>query len=169
MITKVGSKILGMHMMGTDTYVYQSGVLKNINGVTNAQYYYGNNAFKNFYVTLSENTSGSSAGIIALLGVGDTAATADDYRLDNMLVNGIDVNTIVQCSGARANPSITTKGISYLYQFTNTGSSAVTIKEICICYRVNGSDIYMLARRVIPARTIQPDETVTFDYEINWF
>lgn len=168
MITKVGSKILNVVLMANnDRYYIPEGTIRGINNSTNSMYLY--------YVSLkyldtiqTDNTSGSSKGVIALVGVGDTPVTAEDYRLDEMYVNNVDVNTIVQCTSGQF-PQTTTRGISYQYQFTNTGSSAITIREICICFRNNQNEKFMLARKVIPPRTIQPNENVTFAYEIDWF
>lgn len=168
MFTKVGSKIFNVELLANASkYYIETNTLKAINGSLNSAVL-NYNTLKYLDTIQTDNTSGSAMGVIALVGVGDTPVTAEDYRLDEMTVGGVDVNTIVQCTSARF-PVTTARGISYLYQFTNTGSSAVTIKEICICLRLSQVEKYMLARKVIPPRTIQPNENVTFDFDINWF
>lgn len=168
MITKAGSRILSLRVFGSTRYDIPISTIYDITGSGN-EAVYSHNSFDAMANTYSDNMSGRNGGIIAFVGIGDTAPTADDYFLDDVDVGGVDVNTIVQCTSVRSSGLITPKGISYLFTFMNTGESAVTIKEICIVYRLNQNEKYMIARKVIPPRAIQSNETVTFSYEIDWF
>ena len=168
MITKAGSKILSTQILNDQQLYIHIGEIKAMDGTLNQEVYYASSTSK-FSIVRSDNVSGTNYGMIALLGVGDTPVTPDDYCLDEMNVGNVDVNTIIQCSAVFTRPTVTARGISYVFTFVNTGNTAITIKEMCLAMRFSGSVKYMIARKVIPPRTIQANETATFSYELDLF
>lgn len=133
-------------------------------------YAYKNCIRDNLTYPISSSSVNDAQGMCLNLGVGDAAETADDYTLDNMLVDGVDVNTIVTCqySTYKWNAFATDAGTLVMqYTFRNTGSAPITVKELGLFY-VNKTMKILCARKVIPPRTIQPSETVTFAYELDF-
>lgn len=113
------------------------------------------------------NTGDNQRGIKMRLGVGTTAPAISDYDLANRLVDGVDINTIVTCSSISM--SATSNGaIIYTAVFANTGSASYVIREIGLFVSPSGAGgTALLARKIIPARTIPAGASVTFSYEIN--
>ena len=119
--------------------------------------------------TLDTATSGN-ASMVMNLGVGSAEPTSNDYWLDETEISGVDVNTVVECARAQGTdtwaPSILSNGnIAYTYVFRNNGNAAVTITEIGLSF-VCTMGKFLVGRCLIPPRTIQPNETVTFTYEL---
>lgn len=120
------------------------------------------------YLYLGEaHTSDNQRGIKMRLGVGTAAPTLSDYDLADRLVSGVDINILVTCSSISV--STTSNGaVIYTAVFLNTDSISYTIREIGLFVTPYGEDkMALLARKVIPARTVASGETVTFSYEIN--
>ena len=171
MITKNGRLLLvTQRLLGATSGI----TYKDIDNVSITQgfgtitYAYKNCIKDNVTYPIPSSSVNDAQGMCLDLGVGDTAETADDYTLDNMEVGGVDVNTIVTCqySSYKWDAFATDTGnLLMRYTFLNTGSAAVTIKELGLFY-VNKSMKILCARKVIPPRTIQPNETVTFTYEL---
>lgn len=172
MITKNGRLLLiNQRVLGITTgitYIDIDGVEKTSPG--NASYAYKNCIRDNLTYPIPSSMIDSSQGMCLDLGVGDAAETADDYTLDNMEVGGVDVNTIVTCqySSYKWDAFATDAGTLVMqYTFRNTGSAPITVKELGLFY-VNKTMKILCARKVIPPRTIQPSETVTFAYELDF-
>ncbi len=112
----------------------------------------------------------SDSCMVMILGVGTAQPSASDYWLDETEIGGVDVNTIVECARASGtdmwNAVVLNNGnIAYSYVFRNTGSDAVTITEIGLSFACMYGK-FLVGRCLIPPRTIQPNETVTFTYEL---
>ena len=116
------------------------------------------------------NNMTGNAGMVMNLGVGTTPPTADDLWLDNVMVNGVDVNTIVKCVACNEHPATAMNGdLIFTYSFWNSGNENISISEIALSYYYNSyNQKVMFARKVIPTRVIQPRETVTFSYVISF-
>lgn len=104
------------------------------------------------------------------LGVGDTPVTINDYYLDDVLVDNTDVNTLITCQTTSGSPTVSTSSVLYTYVFKNSSAITITIKEIAIIVQASSTSSIkaMIAREVITPRTVQPDETITFSYEIKF-
>ena len=120
------------------------------------------------------NTAGtlatSDSCMVMNLGVGTAQPSASDYWLDETEIGGVDVNTVVKCARAQGtdtwSPSILSNGnIAYTYVFRNNGNADVTITEIGLSFACMYGK-FLVGRCLIPPRTIQPNETVTFTYEL---
>lgn len=116
-------------------------------------------------------TSSRYDGMVMNLGVGSAEPSASDYWLDKTEIGGTDINTIITCSYPGSdnwNASILDNGnIAYTYVFHNTGSDAITVTEIGLSY-VCSAGKYLVGRKLIAPRTIQPDEAVTFTYILGY-
>jgi hypothetical protein len=137
-------------------------------GITNDQTIFYTSTDK-FGIVKTDNMTGGNLGMIAFLGTGNAPVTKNDYCLNKTLINGVDVNTIIQCVSARSTPLRSPKGISYIFTFFNSGEAAIEIKEICLAMRFSAERKYMVARKVIPTRLVQAGETITFSYELNLY
>lgn len=76
-------------------------------------------------VTASLTTTANNAGIS--IGTGGTAATKDDFNLENTVTGGVNLALTSTAAGvdSRNNPTLT-----YTVTVTNTGSEALTVREI---------------------------------------
>lgn len=168
MIVIAGAKLMSVALAHYSDIYIDTNEIKNINGGGNpARINYASTDI--FGIAQSDNMTGHNAGMVAFLGVSNVPVKSSDYFLNDVTVGNENVNNIITCIQCRNHPLATPKGLSYQYTFMNSGSSAIEIKEICLCMRYNSNAIYMIARKVIPTRLVQPDETITFSYELNWF
>lgn len=128
---------------------------------------------QNMYLNEANRTN-DQRGVKMRLGVGDTSPTINDYWLDDVLVDGVDINTKIQCTSAQIGTN--NKGdVIYTYTFSNTTGNTYTIKELCLAMTpsgTSGTDVpngrhIMLARTIIPARTVGAYETISFTYTVN--
>ena len=163
MITKNGLKaLLGIKALGKST---GSLSFKDTAG-TSFSSWSASNASGIFKTATTSNvsTSSTSGSMCLMLGLNDTPETLDDYAINTDL-NGVNVNSVVTCQNA-VDGAITTTGTMYFqYTFTNTGSDAVVIKELGLCW-IYDTHTVLCARKVISPRTIGAGETVSFAYEI---
>ena len=124
MITNTFKYIMAMMLesIGGNT---ASGKIKVKN--TQGQDRYLGNRFSSFPNTVytSVQRTVSSPGIY--VGTGDTAPTANDYCLEQMITSGISASSSSITSGLddSGNPFV-----QYLFTITNTTSSDITIKEV---------------------------------------
>lgn len=104
------------------------------------------------------NMAGDNLGIYLLLGTGATAATSDDYKLDN-----IESNYTVITQNHTIFTNIYGNQILVINRvIQNTSDSAITINELGLC----GWKI-MIAREVLSEPvTLQPGEKHTFTMTI---
>ena len=168
MIVIAGAKLMSVALAHYSDIYIETNEIKNINGGGNpSRIVYGST--DKFGIAQSDNMTGSNYGMIAFLGVSNVPVKSSDYFLNDVTVGNENVNNIIRCVQCRNHPLATPKGLSYQYTFINSGSSAIEIKEICLCMRFSANEVYMVARKVIPTRLVQPDETITFSYELNWF
>lgn len=95
------------------------------------------------------------------VGSGTTEPTRDDISL----INGIP-GTIVQI-GTLTCDVASNGNLIFTRAFTNISDSDVTITELGL-YLMDGADAFFAAHKLIPARTVQPNETVTFSYVVEF-
>ena len=166
MITKTGANMLSHIKLFAETapQATKTDGTTVQQSVSNSQYFLRLCSFRNTVDTVG---SASQGGMVMNLGVGTTEPTEDDYWLDETEVGGVDINTIVTCQGSSTwNPTQLDNGnVAYTYTFRNIGSSEVTVREIALSF-VCTTGKFMFARCLVPPRTIQPGETVTFSYEL---
>lgn len=161
MVTKNGSLIMNKCFAGGIQLAI--GDLKDLDGNGNPAAIARNTfIFTSFY-------GGSAAGMKILIGVGDTEPTFNDYCLDETEVGGVDINTLISTANS---------GISYdeygqyhiTGTFTNISNQNVTLKEIGVV-ACNGAGTshceVLIARSVIPAKTLAPSDAVTLTYTIS--
>lgn len=97
------------------------------------------------------------------LGSDTTAPTLDDYTMNN--VSGVSIPPAVMRSSASGNPVAVATA-------TNTNNAEITINEIGLVLNLwngqGGSIVSVLIARAILStpRTLQPNETAAFTYEI---
>lgn len=119
------------------------------------------------YLGANMQTFPNDKGACMILGVGDAEPQKTDYFLDETEVDGVDISEAIPCVSARK--SITPNGNTvFTATYQNTSNRAYTIKEIGIIQQTYTSAVYLVARTLIPPRTIQPNETVTFSYVIQF-
>lgn len=161
MITKNGAIIYSAqcgYNAGTE-----DRVLTNISGTSSAPNY----SDSGLYLSGVMKKNMSDFGTCMQLGVGDAEPAKNDYYFDETIVDGVDVNTAIPCISAAK--SISADGsIVYTATFSNNSSVAYDVKEIGLIQTAYGNAHYLTARKLIPARTIQPGETATFSYTIKF-
>lgn len=102
---------------------------------------------------------GSSSGVMMHFGSGTTDASNDDYCLADDL--GITPATVT--AGKNGNKWYVNAIL------TNTGSSAITINEIGVTAGTqSNSKEYLIARKVVPTRTVAVGETATFTFTLDF-
>lgn len=98
-----------------------------------------------------------------IVGSGSTLPALSDYKLESKFNNNVltpSPSTIEVNTTANGN-------VIFTQSFTNVSSSNVTVSEIGILADFHSYDDYMLSREVLSQpRTIAPNETVTFSYEV---
>ena len=94
-------------------------------------------------------------------GSGTTEPTRDDIRLTNDIPGNIVQIGTLTCDVASNGNLIFTRA------FTNISDSDVTITELGL-YLMDDSNAFLAAHKLIPARTVRPNETVTFSYVIEF-
>lgn len=95
------------------------------------------------------------------VGNGMTKPTRDDIRLTNGISGAIVQPGALTCDVASNGNLIFTR------TFTNISDSDVTITELGL-YLLDDDDAFFAAHKLIPARTVQPNETATFSYVIEF-
>ena len=113
---------------------------------------------------------GSSAGMKLIVGVGNTPPTYDDYCLDETEIGGVDIDTLISTS----NGTITVDNMgqyNITATFTNMSSQTIDIEEIGLVAYGSGSTMtntwVLMARSVIPKKTLQPGDNVTITYTVS--
>ena len=154
MITRRGADIVFGVFMCSRTFA--TDTLKDINGEWNAVNVSHNNLNTTTYKTAASNNS----GFRLLYGGGDAPESTADYKLDEPLgIMGVSGT----CGYGSGNYIVTGTAI-------NTGESAITIKEIgmaAVLQDNQGGQAFLVARKVIPPRTVQPNETFTFSMSLD--
>ncbi len=169
MITTNGAKIITYNKINTSN----TTSMTKTDGTTveyltggSATYAFRRCSWKN---TVDVTSATSENGMVMNLGVGSAEPSASDYWLDETEISGTDINTIITCSYPGSdtwNAAVLDNGnIAFTYVFRNTGSDAITVTEIGLSY-VCPAGKYLVGRKLIAPRTIQPGETVTFTYEL---
>lgn len=95
------------------------------------------------------------------VGSGTTEPTRDDIRLTNGITGTIIQVGTLTCDVASNGNLIFTRA------FTNISDSDVTITELGL-YLMDNGNAFFAAHKLIPARTVQPNETVTFSYVVEF-
>jgi hypothetical protein len=95
------------------------------------------------------------------VGSGTTEPTRDDIRLTNGIPGTIVQIGTLTCDVASNGNLIFTRA------FTNISDSDVTITELGL-YLMDNGNAFFAAHKLIPARTVQPNETVTFSYVVEF-
>ena len=141
MITKNGALIFGKGKMMGDTLQ-----MKNSLGEDKSVYVMGKYAPDDWTMSV---------------GSGTTEPTRDDIRLTNAIPSAIVQIGTLTCDAASSGNLIFTRA------FTNISDSDVTITELGL-YLMDDSNAFFAAHKLIPARTVQPNETVTFSYVVEF-
>ena len=121
---------------------------------------------------VSSSGGNEGPGMVMNLGVGTTEPTRGDHWLANTTVDGVDVNTLIRCLGnaeeSRYNPTYAnTASVIYTYSFRSYAEHDITITEIGLSYLCPAGK-FLCARKLIPPRTIRPNEVVTFSYMLDF-
>ena len=123
------------------------------------------------YNNTASTLATSDSCMVMNLGVGNAPERSSDYWLDETEVDGVDVNTLIECArpqGDTWSPVILNNGdVVYTYTFRNTSNRSITITELGLSFACMYGKI-LCGRHLIPPRTIQPNETVTFSYQLHF-
>lgn len=141
MITKNGALIFGKGKMTGDNIQITNSLGENTN--VNVQYKF------------------APADWTMSVGSGTTEPTRDDIRLTNGIPGTIVQVGTLTCDVASNGNLIFTRA------FTNISDSDVTITELGL-YLMDSGSAFFAAHKLIPARTVQPNETVTFSYVVEF-
>ena len=95
------------------------------------------------------------------VGSGTTEPTRDDITLPSGISGNIIHFGALMCDVAPNGNLIFTRA------FTNISDSDVTITELGL-YLMDDGNAFLAAHKLIPARTVQPNETVTFSYVVEF-
>lgn len=113
---------------------------------------------------------GSSAGMKLVVGVGNTPPTYNDYCLDETEIGGVNIDTLI----STANGAITVDNMgqyNITATFTNMSSQPIDIQEMGLVAYGSGNRItntwVLMARSVVPKKTLQPSDNVTLTYTIS--
>ena len=102
---------------------------------------------------------GSSSGSVKMVyGGGDTPETADDNALADP-IGAFEYNGSANYNNGKYVVTATA---------TYTGSDPITVKEIGIIVKQSGGQQFLVARKVVPPRTVQPNETFTYSMTVNF-
>ena len=167
MITKNGAILMSrikFMQIAADGLVKTDGTEVSNFSVSGTQYFYRQCSQLNLQNTVSVASQG---GMVMNLGVGSAEPAASDYWLDETDIDGVDVNTVVTCQHTGTwNPTLLENGnISYTFTFLNTGLDPITISEIGLSFLCETGK-FLVGRKVIPPRTVESFESVTFTYEL---
>lgn len=167
MITKNGALLLTRIRLLQEAapgLVKTDGTAASSQSVSNSQYLFKQCSRLNLQNSVS---SASTGGMVMNLGVGSAEPAASDYWLDETEIDGTDINAIVTCQHTGTwSPTLLENGnIAYTYTFLNTSQSAVTVTEIGLSFLCTTGK-FLVGRKLIPPRTIQSFESVTFTYEL---
>ena len=100
----------------------------------------------------------SSSGVKMYFGASDKAESPDDYVLDDPVIS----STNGTCGKSADKWFVTTT-------FTNNGSDPLVIKEIGVTAGTQSNNKeYLIARKVVPARTVAVGETATFTFTLDF-
>lgn len=169
MITTNGSKFLGYKISNggavADLVDINGDDVATISNITNVY------NICNCRNTDSTASAGNMTGMIMMLGVGITPATAADYCLAETEIDGVDINTFIQCLhpiGTENWSATQTENGSFVYSFSfvNDSDKTVAVTEIGL-YFLHTSGKYLCGRCVIPARVVTPGENFTLSYNLN--
>lgn len=170
MIVKNGGIWLGRSILMNNNVVATGTVYWNNGAANQTNWSTATNATKTAVINRIDETTG--IGITMFLGVGSTPLTVDDIWLDETDVDGEDINDIIQMQTANIGEGANGK-VTYTFSFINTGD-VQTIREIALAIvppntttDPRNKRCVMIARKLIPARTVQPAETITFTYELS--
>lgn len=141
MITKNGALIFGKGKMTGDNIQMKNSLGENVD--INVMYIYAPDGW-----TMS-------------VGSGTTEPTRDDIRLTNGIPGSIIQVGTLTCDVASNGNLIFTRA------FTNISDSDVTITELGL-YLMGKDNAFFAAHKLIPARTVQSNETVTFSYVVEF-
>ncbi len=157
-------------------------ILKN-NNVVDANTVYWNNGVQNLTnwstatnytksAVLNQINENTNIGVTMFLGVGSTPPTVNDIWLDKINVDGEDINNIIRMQTANVGEGANGK-VTYTFSFMNAGGIQ-TIREIALAIVPSNTTTdprngrcVMIARKLIPARTVEIGETITFTYELS--
>lgn len=142
MITKNGALIFGKGKMTSDSNIQMKNSLGE-NASVNVAYKY------------------APADWTMNVGSGTTEPTRDDINLPNAIPGRVVQFGTLTCDVAANGNLIFTRA------FTNISDSDVTITELGL-YLMDDNNAFFAAHKLIPARTVQPNETVTFSYVIEF-
>ena len=150
MITKNGGAIMTVF-----AYDYQNWSFKDKSGTTFTE---DNMSYGKIYMHKAETSQ--NEGAWARLGSGDTEPTADDYKL----AQEVNIPCVSASLGVADGKAV------YTYSFLNNTAQAITVSEMGLFSFIGGhyNNQILVARKLIPARTIQPNETVTFSYVVEF-
>lgn len=108
-------------------------------------------------------TGGFAAGL--LIGSGDTAPTADDYRLENQITTGFSATASFPNNATDISQS---RRVVATATITNTSDADIVVREIGYVRAATSKWVILYDRIVLDSPvTIAPGATKTFEYHLN--
>ena len=152
MITKNGSILWGKGRLGGAEIVDSD--MKTFQGYNMGSVV---NDYRNSIVASATNPQYYSMAI----GSGTSEPQKSDYSMQEITSQYVSKSNLTSVSYTPDGNVVFTR------TFTNITNDNVTITELGI-YLVVSSYVFLVARKLIPSRTIQPNETVTFSYVVEF-
>lgn len=156
MIVATGARLIGNMLVCRQTF--NAGTVKDTSddwNTTSISQSYAN-------TTVYKNSQSTNSGIRLIYGGSDAAEQATDNALVDPIGKFLAQGSI---SGDTLGKWIVTASA------TNSGSETITIKEIgmVMCMQDNrGGQEFLLARKVVPPRTVRPGESFTYSMVIDF-
>lgn len=164
----------GVYITGNQSNIYGKICIKNIDGTTEnksvSSTYVSENGWK-FVQSLFVNTSlrslATGEGTGMFFGTGNTPATKDDYKLENMIEFANDGLTVLS---ETLNFMVDDNAFyNYVLTVKNNSTEPITISESGMISRVSSFDItetFLWARDTFEPVTLQPGDTRAFTMTI---
>nr|DAM10745.1 MAG TPA: Intracellular proteinase inhibitor [Caudoviricetes sp.] len=175
MVTKNYAKWgAGIYLTANVANIFGKICIKNIEGtVENKSYstkYVSENTWKyvqSLFVSTSLRSLTTGEGTGMFLGTGNTPATQDDYKLENMIEFANDGLTVLS---ETLNHMVDDNTFyNYVLTVKNNSTEAITISESGMISKVNSFDInetFLWARDTFEPVTLEPGETRPFSMTI---
>ena len=149
MVTRNFKELLGL-VLGATSEVSALRPVKDVNG----RLCYASPQFNNFPYSVSTSLTLQKTYAGISVGTGDTAATENDYNLESTITSGVSLALASKTSGCDGGCPY----VEFRVTVTNTGSDAVTVKEIC--YKQQIAAVAKLGGRSSSNTIVMLDRTV---------
>ena len=114
------------------------------------------------------NTNNFASNVCQMrVGIGDNEPSVNDYNLTDTL-NGVDVNTLFELSGAQVENDAVNGTYNYRVKFKYTGADPITIKECGLFFQPKSNYRFMLMRNLCGNKTLVRNEEMVVKFSLNF-